>query len=145
VADVVVTVPKALWAEWLEEGDLADGQEPAEWEAAFEYGMHLATRARPKIEPGERVYVVAHGQLRGYAPLVALEEDATRFGGRPDGFALVRRGGAVAVTLADGIRGFQGWRYRWWERSDEIPFPNWRQEDGVPPHPGQLAIGGARG
>jgi hypothetical protein len=126
--DVVVTVPKRLWSMWLEEGDLAySSGEAAIWERNMEYGFNLSGGV-PKIAPGERVYIVAHGLLRGYAPLVAVEH-TTRFGGRPGGFALVRRGNAVAVTLrgpASTVRGFQGWRYRWWDRDQEMTFPDWK-------------------
>lgn len=125
MADVVVTVPQRLWQEWLDEGDLATGLEPAEWDGRSEYGFNLS--ARPAIHPGERVYVVAHGWLRGYAPLLSIEDDPRRFGGRHGGCALVRRGGAVACTITEPIRGFQGFRYRWWAREDEIPFPGWRK------------------
>ena len=59
--------------------------------------------------PDVRCYVVAHGKLRGYCPLFALETDET---GR-ELKALIRRGGAVAVTTEEEIRGFRGWRYRW--------------------------------
>lgn len=129
MADVVVTVPKRLWAEWLSEGDLADGgAQPAPWEELAEYGFNLGPGlAVPDINPGERVYVVAHGRLRGYSPLVDVERDSTRFGGRPGTTALVRHGGAVASTIAETVRGFQGWRYRWWDRAAEIPFPDWRE------------------
>jgi hypothetical protein len=62
MADVVVTVPKSLWQEWLAEGDYVGepvtGEEWAFW-----------VSRRPSIEPTERVYIVAHGLLRGYAPL----------------------------------------------------------------------------
>jgi hypothetical protein len=126
--DVVVTVPKPRWEEWLTEGDLASTEGPAPWEELNEYGMCFGPGApRPDIEPGERVYVVAHGKLRGYAPLIGID-DAERFGGKPGGFALVRRGGAVAVTLPGvPVQGFQMWRYRWWRREVEIPFPEWKQ------------------
>ena len=117
MTDVVVTVPMRLWDEWLAEGDLPgeawDGE--AEY-GAFEYGFYISRR--PDIDPGDRVYIVAYGRLRGYAPLVRLE----RFNSE---YVLVRAGGAVACTIASIIRGFQGWRYRWWEREQEQPFPDW--------------------
>lgn len=127
--DVVVTVPKGKWEEWLTEGDLADGTEaPADWEGLSEYGYTFGAGAHvPDIQIGERLYVVAHGKLRGYAPLREIDtENPERFGGQPGGFALVRRGGAVAVTVGLDIRGFQGWRYRWWNTAAEVPFPEWR-------------------
>lgn len=122
--DVVVTVPKGLWDEWLEEGDAAflDGHsEPAPWDQEAEYHFWLA-HPLPAINRGARVYIVAHGKLRGYAPLVRIEQRCRL---RPQRGCLVRRGDAVAVTIDEPIRGFQGWRYRWWERSQERPFPGW--------------------
>ncbi len=108
--DIVVTVPKGRWAEWIAEGDLP-GDDWSGAESYFSFGG-----PRPRIEPGERVYIVAHGRLRGYAPLTYLH---------PAGY-LVRRGGAVAVTIVEPIRGFRGWRYRWWQQETETPFPDWR-------------------
>lgn len=136
MSDVVVTVPMDRWAEWLEEGDLAHSGELAgqlsDWQGEHEYGF-LVGRGRPNIKPGERVYIVAHGHLRGYSPLVRIG-DGRRFGGPRGSLALIRRGRARAVTVLPAgrfsvparINGFQGYRYRWWERSEEIPFPEWR-------------------
>jgi len=76
--------------------------------------------SRPRIAPGERVYVVCEGRLRGYAPLVRMDRLGPRY------WELGRAGGAVAVTLSAGVQGFQGWRYRWWDRVIEIPFPEWK-------------------
>lgn len=123
MSDVVVTVPQRLWWEWLAEGDLPG--EP--WSGG---GNHFWLRAAalPEIAVGERVYIVAHGRLRGYAPLVALEAECRM---RPTVACLLREAGAVACTIAESIRGFQGWRYRFWERESEIPFPDWTRE-GVP-------------
>ena len=118
MADVVVTVPKALWQTWIDEGDAVGEPYSGELWSFYLYG------ARPKIRRGERVYVVAHGRLRGYAPLSYVEDEGPP-GGR---FALVRRGGAVAVTIDEPIRGFRGWRERWWDRDAERPFPIWRTE-----------------
>jgi hypothetical protein len=119
--DVVVTVPKNFeyvglrgLEAWAEEGDLP-GEEWSGQDSHFYMGG-----APPDIQPDERVYVVCEGKLRGYAPLVRVE----RYG--PNRFALVRRGGAEAVTISEPIRGFQGFRYRWWEREDETPFPDWQ-------------------
>lgn len=115
MSDVVVTVPKGLWAEWIEEGDLPG--DDAKYQSHFWLAGPL-----PDIAPGERVYIVAHGKLRGYAPLVALETRCTL---RRSVGCLIREGGAEAVTLPFPIRGFQGFRYRWWDRDEEIPFPDW--------------------
>lgn len=153
--DVCVTVPKALWEIWLDEGNL-----PGDAWNGSEY--HFFGRGgRPKIEAGEHVYIVAHGRLRGYAPLVAIDCRVT--GRRRDTaslcrlaldeqgvfgitawhplplpewwwpgatYGLVRHGGAVACTIPEPVRGFPGWRYRFWQREDEMPFPNW-QSAGV--------------
>jgi hypothetical protein len=117
MSDVVVTVPKDRWADWIDEGDLP-GQPWGAGDAGLEgwYDFYLGG-PMPKIEPGERVYIVAHGRLRGYSPLIHLDRQER---------SLVRRGGAVAITIPDPIRGFQGWRYRWWDRSAEVPFADWK-------------------
>lgn len=112
--DVVVTVPKSFGIEnWIREGTDLPGNE---W-SGKEWYFYLGG-AVPDIKPGERVYVVYNGKLRGYAPLVRIE-----YSGR--GYALVRHNGAVAVTIDAPIRGFQGFRYRHWEYEDEKPFPGW--------------------
>ncbi len=115
MSDVVVTVPMGQWDAWLAEGDLP-GSEPA-------YESHFwVHRPLPRIEPGERVYIVAHGKLRGYAPLVRTEQHCVL---NPTRACLVRHGGAVAVTIDKPIRGFRGALGRWWSRDDERPFPEW--------------------
>lgn len=122
MTDVVVTVPMSFGLDqWIEEGDL-----PGEEWSGMEYAFYLGGHA-PNIEPGERVYVVYHGLLRGYAPLVRLEK-------MNNGFKLIRRGNAVAVSIPDYIKGFRGFRYRWWRRSDEFAFPDW-MEDQPDSHP----------
>lgn len=120
MADVVVTVPRGRWAEWLEEGDLPGDEDLGELYDFYLWG------AKPDIKPGERVYIVAHGRLRGYAPLVEIGRGWER-----GQFSLVRGGGAVACTIAEPIRGFRGWRYRFWDYADEVPFPEWREVDGA--------------
>jgi len=120
--DVIVTCPKASWAAWLAEGDLPG--EPTVYRSHF----WIAKQPLPDIAVGERVYIVAHGRLRGYAPLVGIEQTCKL---RPERACLMREGGAVAVTIAEPIRGFMGWRYRWWKREDEFAFADWKTE-GVP-------------
>jgi hypothetical protein len=151
MTDVVVTCPMDRWAGWIAEGQLP-GQG---WDGETDY--HWFGRGyRPNIVPGERVYIVAHGKLRGYAPLVATDIFVTgrardeysifRWGLNEDNmlaiihkfplplpewwwpgstWGLVRRDGAVAVTIPEPIRGFQGFRYRWWPREQEVSFPGW--------------------
>ena len=114
MSDVVVTVPKSFGLDrWIAEGDAAG--EP--W-TGEEWAFYLGG-AVPRIEPGERVYVVFGGKLRGYSPLIRVVR-------RDHGCALVRGGGAVAVTIDMPIIGFRGFRYRSWDRTDERPFPGWR-------------------
>ena len=120
MSDVVVTVPKAMWFDWIEEGDLP-GEPPSGYTSHF----WLFPFAIPRIVPGERVYIVAHGRLRGYAPLRAVESFCTMDERKA---CLMRDGDAEAVTIDEPIRGFQGWRYRWWDRSAERPFPTWQTE-----------------
>lgn len=115
MSDVIVTLPKWFGLErWVDEGDPAG----APW-SGQEWHFYLGG-SRPKIAPGERVYVCFDGRLIGYSPLVRIDE-----AGGP--FALVRHGGAVAVTIDEYIRGFRGWRYRWWETELERPFPDWHR------------------
>jgi hypothetical protein len=117
MADLVVTVPKSRWSDWIGEGDLP-GQEA-------EYESHFWLPSLPRdVAVGDRLYIVAHDKLRGYAPITAWELECEL---NPSRACLVREGGAVAVTLPEPIRGFQGWRRRWWEREAEVPFPAWRQ------------------
>lgn len=118
--DVVVTVPKHLWISWCFEGDAAGT--PA---SGTEWGFFCGGSV-PSILPGERVYIVAHGRLRGYAPLTRVQRHPLAFG---------RRGGAVAVTIPEPVQGFRGWRYRWWDRAAEIPFTAWRTTDVPAPGP----------
>ncbi len=123
--DVCVTVPKNFkhesspgkvgLAAWLAEGD-APGMPWSGQEWWF------TTHGRiPKIEPGERVYVVCDGRLVGYAPLVnvMIRGSPKKYRGP---IAFVRHGGAVACTIDEPITGFRGWRYRWWDREQEKPL-----------------------
>ena len=118
VSDLVVTVPKGFWFQWIEEGDAAGA--PATGE---EWGYSVGTR--PNIEPGERLYVVAWGLLRGYAPVTRVFQAVDRR------WVICREGGAVAVTIPEQVKGFRGARKRWWDRSQEKPFPAW-QTAGTP-------------
>jgi len=118
--DVVVTVPKSFehagrkgLAAWI-----AEGQLPGEAESGEDWHFYLSGEP-PAIQPGERVYIVCEGKLRGYAPLVRIER-------YKNGYALVRRGGAVAVTIDRPITGFRGFRYVDWARDEERPFPDWQ-------------------
>jgi len=109
--DLVVTVPKWFWPEWLDEGDCVG--EPVTGE---EWGFYLGTKLAP-ILPGERLYIVAWGRLRGYAPVTRVQPGC-----------ICRQGGAVAITIPETIPGFRGWRKPWWDRASEVPFPNWKTE-----------------
>ena len=114
MSDVVVTVPKWFWPEWIAEGDAVGEPESGE-----EWGFFLGG-SRPDAGPGDRCYIVAHGKLRGFAPIVRVAQTER-------GWAICRRGGAVAVTLPEPVPGFRGWRRRWWTRDVEVPFPDWRR------------------
>ena len=118
--DVVVTVPKRFGLDiWIAEGDPAG----TPW-SGQEWHFYLGGTP-PRIAPGERVYIVYNGALRGYAPLVRIDlEEGRRYG-------LVRHGEAVAVSIPQYISGFRGYRYRWWHTSLEQPFPNWQDPEAA--------------
>lgn len=66
MSDLVVTVPRELWVEWIAEGDAAGEPESGE-----EWGFYLGPQ-RPPCGPGDRLYIVAHDRLRGYAPITRV-------------------------------------------------------------------------
>lgn len=122
--DIVVTVPLSFGLDtWIAEGDPAG----APW-SGEEWHFYLGT-LKPNVKPGGRVYVTYNGILRGYAPLVRVDvdygsgADPIRLGhSGPPRYALVRHGGAVAVTIDEPVPGFRGFKARWWKREDERPF-----------------------
>lgn len=111
MTDLVGTCPKDFWLEWIAEGDAAgDPDTGEEWTwITHHHSM------RQLIRPGDRFYVVAHGRLRGWAPVTRIVANC-----------ICRRGGAVACTISEAIPGFRGLRERWWPRETEIPFPDWK-------------------
>jgi hypothetical protein len=113
VTDLVGTCPKGFWREWIAEGDPAGSPESGQ-----EWGWFTEHSFKRLIQPGDRFYVVAHGRLRGYSLVTGI------WGG-----AIVRKGGAVAITIPEPIAGFRGLRKRWWDREAEIPFPDWQTAD----------------
>lgn len=117
MADLVGTCPKDFWLEWIAEGDAAGDPETGE-----EWGWYTQDAKAARMQPGDRFYVVAHGKLRGYAPVVRVVDNRFKGGG----CIICRRGNAVACTIAQPIPGFRGLRVRWWNRADEVPFENWK-------------------
>lgn len=117
MVDLVGTCPKDFWEEWIAEGDAAG--EPVTGE---EWGWWTGHSFIRRISPGERFYVVAHGKLRGYAPVTRVHLSPDGRGG-----TICREGGGVAVTIAESIPGFRGLRKRWWSREIEQPFSDWKQ------------------
>lgn len=131
--DYVVTVPIGFTHEcapglkgldaWIAEGDAAGDQDSGEEWWFTTYGTI------PAFVPGCRLYVVCEDRLRGYAPItrIMFDESRVRHGRAP--LAFVRLGGAVAMTIPERITGFRGYRRRWWDRSQEVPFPEWKTAD----------------
>lgn len=129
--DFVVTVPigfthpcapgqKGLDA-WIAEGDAA-GEPWSGIDWAF-----TTWGARPEWSEGSRLYIVCEDRIRGYAPIVSVTfEGILKNAGRVH---FIREGNAVAVTIPKKVTGFRGYRHRWWDLSDEIPFPDWKTED----------------
>jgi len=117
--DLVGTCPKDFWEEWLGEGDCAGSEE-----SGAEYGWYTGSGMAERIGAGDRFYVVAHGKLRGWAPVVRVEN--SRSDNARGSWVIVRKGGAVACTVPQEMRGFRGLRKRWWPRWAEVAFPGWR-------------------
>ena len=110
MVDLVGTCPKDFWREWIAEGDAVGEPETGE-----EWGWYSNHSFMRLIQPGDRLYVVAHGQLRGYATVTRVEPGC-----------ICRRGGAVACTIDEPVPGFRGLRRVWWQRKAERPFPDWK-------------------
>lgn len=121
--DLVITVPKGMWAGWLAEGDLA-GEVPGSG-MYDEYHYVVGRKPGAWIKPGARVYVVAHGRLRGYALLDSVQRWDER------SWSLVRVAGAVACTIEEPIPGFRGIRHAesMFSRESLIAFPDWQTAD----------------
>lgn len=130
MGDIVVTVPKNFThpdapgkrglAAWIAEGDPAG----SEW-SGQEWGFTTYGNISNAFA-GDRCYVVCEGKLRGYAPIVRVLYDKSRFRNGSAPLQIIRGGGAVAVTIDETIQGFRGVRRRWWRREDERPFPDWK-------------------
>lgn len=145
--DMVATCPKGFWKEWIAEGDPAG----TVW-SGTDWSWYTGGR-RPDIAPGDRLYVVAHGRLRGFAPVTAVEglsfdpahgakdghgvyvdvnqhpreyRDGVLSEKAVDSWRICRRGDAVAVTIHEQIPGFRGLRRRWWPVDQELPFSDWK-------------------
>jgi hypothetical protein len=122
MADLVGTCPRNFWNSWVLEGDAAGTPETGD-----EWAWWTRSKLVMKLKPGDRFYVVAHGKLRGWAPVVNIIQTEHGMG---DGifvpeWGICRRGGAVACTIPEAIPGFRGLRKRWWKRDQEIAFPDW--------------------
>lgn len=126
MSDVVVAVPMGLWEDWIAEGDLP-GDDPADspldpgdhWGFTVPRMNYRDKGATFDAQPGDRCYIIAHGKLRGWSPITAIEHHGRSV-------EIGRRGGAVACTIDEPIRGFRGWARRWWDRADEVPFADWK-------------------
>jgi hypothetical protein len=135
-----IVVPIGRWKEWLAMGDHA-GQP---W-SGREHALML--RALPDIEPGERVYIAHGGIVRGYAPLIRIEQGFYEGSLRT---YLIRGGGARAMSpmcsmpsrcfcqdggtwLAPHARRFGkmgGFQYRSWDYLDEWLLGDWKTIGG---------------
>jgi len=120
--DLVGACPKDFWLDWIAEGDAAG--DPCTGE---EWGWYTRAPLAATIKRGDRFYVVAHGKLRGWAPVTRVQGPHSDDEGEDQsGWIICRRGGAVACTVPFAIPGFRGLRVRWWDRTQEIPFPDWK-------------------
>jgi len=117
MSDLVGTCPKGFWHEWIAEGDAAGTPESGE-----EWGWYTGSPLISVIRPGDRFYVVAHGRLRGWAPVTRVQLSPSGRGG-----VICRRGNAVGCTIETPIAGFRGLQTRWWPREAERAFPDWQE------------------
>jgi hypothetical protein len=120
MSDLVGTCPKGFWEEWIAEGDAAGSQE-----SGMQWSWYTGDRKAASLRRGDRFYVVAHGKLRGWAPVTDLLVNEELAGGTK--WQIIRQGNAVACTIPEPIQGFRGLRVRWWKRENEQPFENWRK------------------
>lgn len=120
--DFVGTVPKHFWEQWIAEGDAA-GEPPT----GEEWGFYTYGADPGPFEEGMRFYIVAHGKLRGYAPITRIVFTPRRTGQRIGRVVFCRAAGAVPITVSAPIRGFRGYMVRWWDRKIEVPFPDWKK------------------
>ncbi len=104
-----------MWGSWIDEGDAVGTLETGE-----EWGFRVGRR-KPRIYPGHKLYIVAFGKLRGYAPVLRVAWNEYE-----KSWMICRRGNAVAVTIPHKITGFRGFRNRWWDEKSEIDFPDWK-------------------
>lgn len=114
MSDLVGICPKNFWEEWLAEGDAAGDPYTGE-----EWAWFTRSRTARRGFVGHRFYIVAHGKLRGWAPITRIQDSG-------NSFVVCRRGDAVACTIDLPIPPFRGIRLRWWDRSQERPFPDWK-------------------
>lgn len=118
--DIVVTVPRERWEEFLAGGGLP-GDPPAPGSAQGPWTYDLFNVEELRAMPGQRIFFFAYGKLRLWAPVFAIERVYKRRW-------RVWRGPAEAATL-DGYTyqpGFPGWRLVWWPAHAEAEFPGWR-------------------
>lgn len=128
MSDIVVTVAKTFTlpsapglkglAAWIK--GVLSTVEPLSFDYFCE---HTIGCARPQIAAAERVYILCEGRIRGFCPLIGIRE--VPHAGK-NTFRLLLGAGGEAVTVPWDVNGFGGWCYRWWDRSDELPFPDWR-------------------
>jgi len=110
MTDLVGTCPKSFWEAWLAEGDLAGFPD-----TGTRYFWNSKHPLVSKINPSDRFYIVAHGKLRGWAPVIFVNSNY-----------ICRHGNAVACTIDEPITGFRGLRKRWWKREIEQEFLDWK-------------------
>jgi hypothetical protein len=125
MSDLVMTLRRDWWQTCIagqlpssSRGFYVGGRKPPARSARRSSGE----AAPPPVAPGERLYLVAHGRVRGYVPVSGVART-----GR--GWTIQRGGPAVAVTIPEAVADFRGWRAAWWAVSDEVPFPDWRTAD----------------
>lgn len=108
--DIIVTTPKGQMANAAQEAAdcIANG--------GGEYFRHFADHCRPNIEPGERVFYVENGYLRGFAVVSRAEwssAETCQATGRQwnSGFYVYMDAASWQWITPIAMIGFQGYQY----------------------------------
>lgn len=115
MTDLVTTIERVAWYDWVIAGARVGG---LLWTA-------MLGRRMPRAG---RLYLVAHDRVRGFVTWDDTPEREPKFEPMTLGAKHSRPHRPDHNDLAY-VRGFAGSIFSWWERTDEIGFPDWQTRD----------------